>query len=89
MSGKKKWRWGGVGLEDHCARSQRENLRVILTAWWSLRDPTDLNLPQLMLGPLVTYKPSHPDHSRMSPLHKVGTFYKAYNKVQPFRGTEA
>lgn len=44
-----------VGLEDHCARSQRGNLRVILTAQWSLRDPTDQDLPQLKLEPLVTH----------------------------------
>lgn len=35
--------------------SRRENLGVVPTAWWFLRDPTDLAFPQLRLRPLVTH----------------------------------
>ena len=53
----KKRNGGGVGLvlRTTVPGLRRKNLRVILTAWWSLRDPTGLDLPQLRLGPLVAH----------------------------------
>lgn len=46
----------GLALRTTVPGLRRENLRVILSAWWSLRDPTDRDLPQLRLGPLLTHQ---------------------------------
>lgn len=85
---KAKWRklvWkkkngGGVGLalRTTVPGLRGKKLRVILTAWSSLRDPTDPKSPTVEAG-APGRTPRHPDHSRISPLHKVGTFYKVYN----------
>lgn len=79
MSGKKnKWRWGGVGLENHGARSQEGKSEGDTLSLVVPERPYRPRSPTVEAG-APAHTPRHPNRSRISPLHKVGTFYKAYN----------